>query len=330
MVTFARFVFLFSCLVVSNLCGANADAPGVHLVRQAGNDHINALDEQFHRRMKWSHGGYLVMDRIGGQPPVFYSLDRDGNWNNTAQVQNPEPAQFYVYSYDRQSNGTIVFSGATETAPRVLFPFLAWTSADGKSQRLLHSDHYFPYQVAVAPDDTIWTLGYEMLNLNHNDPAVNKEAHVLRHFDSAGNLIGSALPQSQLNRYQLFCVTTGRLAAARDRLGWYGSRETKAVYTEISVDTMNMREYPGVPSNSKYPFTEGVAVTNNGVAAVSIQDQSAGVRTNYVLDRASSKWVPVSIPPMGGFKFTPILIGSDEDNLVFKYGREAGFFSVLQ
>lgn len=222
------------------------------------------------------------------------------------------------------------FSLATETAPRVLSPFLAWTSADGKIQRLLHSDHYFPYQVAVAPDDTVWTLGYEMVNLDHNDPAVNKEAHALRHFDSAGNLIGSAFPQSQFNRYQRFCVNHGLLIATRDRLGWYGSREAKATYTEISLDTMSMKEYPGVSSDSKYPPTVGLAVTNNGVAAVSIQDKSPGARTNYVLDRASSRWGPVSVPPMGGFKFTPILIGSDEDNLVFQYGHEAGFFSVLQ
>ncbi len=159
---------------------------------------------------------------------------------------------------------------------------------------------------------------------------MNKEAPVLWHFDSTGNLIGSAFPQSQFNRYERFRLTEGLLVATRDRLGWYGPRQEKAAYTEISLATMTMKEYPGVPKGSKWDFAVGLAVTNNGVASVSIHDRSPGNRTNYVLDRASASWLPVSVPLMGGFKFTPILIGSDGDNLVFKYGSEAGFFSVLR
>jgi hypothetical protein len=49
-----------------------------------------------------------------------------------------------------------------------------------------------------------------------------------------------------------------------------------------------------------------------------------------VLDRTISRWVEVRVPPMGGFKVAPELIGSDGDKLVFKSGQEAGFFSVTQ
>jgi len=326
---FKRFALLFSCASAFTWIVAKADAPGVHLVRKGGTDQINPIDEQLHRGMKWSHGAYIVMDAIGGEPPVFYSIDRDGTWTDTAHFRNPEPTRFYSFSYDREADGTIVFSGQTETAPRVVSPFLAWTSADGQLQRMVRTGNYFPYEITVAPDGAIWTLGYEMVNLDDNDPGVNKEAHVLRHFDNAGNLIASAFPQSQFNRYKSFRLSHGLLVATRDRLGWYGRREKQTAYTEIALDSMTMKEYPGPSSNpSKKDLAVGLAMSNSDVASVSIQDGSPLARTNYVLDRASSSWMPISVPPMGGFKFTPILIGSDGDNLVFKYGREAGFFSL--
>ncbi len=172
-----------------------------------------------------------------------------------------------------------------------------------------------------------------MVNFDPKDPAVNKEAHVLRHFDRAGNLIGSAFPQLQFDRYQRFRFIDGFFAVARDRLGGYGPRSGNAAYTEISLDTMTMKEYSGTSSNpSKFGRADGLAITDSGIASVCVDYGSVlpSVRTNYVLDRTSSKWLPVSVPLMGGFKYTPNLIGSDGDTLVFKSGRESGFFSVLQ
>lgn len=330
-------MLLFACVSISTWVIARADAQSVQLTRQGGTDQINPLDEQLSRFMKWSHGGFFIADGLSGEPPIFYSLDRDGRWTDMARFRDEAgPTWFDVFDEDRETNGTIVFSGQTGSAE--VSPFVAWTSADGKIQRTIRTGHYFPYKIAIAPDDTIWTLGLEHVNFDYEDPAVNKEAHVLRHFDNAGRTIGSAFPQSQFNRYQRFRLTTGLLVAGRDKLGWFGPRDRSpgysATYTEISLDTMTMKDYPDPWDHpSGWEYVLGLAITNSGVVAMCV-DEIGGdpyeVRTNYVLDRASSKWLPVSVPPMGGFKFTPVLIGSDGDNLVFKYGTEAGFFSVSQ
>ena len=195
---------------------------------------------------------------------------------------------------------------------------------------MIRTDHYFAYALAVAPDDSIWTLGLEQVNLESNDPAVNQEAHVLRHFDSAGKLIASAFPQSEFKRYQRYCLINGLLVATRDRLGWYGPRGLgKAAYTEFSLDTMTMKQYPGASSSArKLELPVALAMISSGAVSVSIQDGSPRGQTTYIFDRASSRWVAVDVPPLGVFTFTPNLIGSDGDNLVFKSGREAGFFSV--
>lgn len=326
--TFKPFVLLCSCVSVFTWMLAKADSPGFRLVRQDGTDQINPIRSNLN--MKWSHGAYIAMDWTAAQPPVFYTVDRDGAWTETARFQNPEPTRFYTSTYDRQSNGTIVFSGQTESAPRVVSPYLAWTSADGKVQRMVRTDNYFAYELAVAPDDTIWTLGYEMVNLDPNDPAV-KEAHVLRHFDEKGNLIASAFPQSQFDSYGRFRISQGLLAVTGDRLGWYGPRFGKAAYIEISFLTMTMKEYPGASSNVPKDDDAGaLAMTNSGVVSVSVGGGSPRARRIFILDRTSSTWVPVSVPPAAGLKITPGLIGNDGDNLVFRDGGGAGFFSVLQ
>ncbi len=73
-----------------------------------------------------------------------------------------------------------------------------------------------------------------------------------------------------------------------------------------------------------------IAFGNGNLPVVSVQDKSPRARTIYALDRSRATWMPLDVPPMGGFKFTPHLVGSDGTQLVFKYGREAGFFSVHQ
>ena len=93
---------------------------------------MNPIDAQLRRGMDWRHGAFTVVGGIGGGSPVFYSLDREDKLTDTAAFRNPEPTRMYHFSYDRQTDGTIVFSGQTETVPRVVSPFLAWISADGK------------------------------------------------------------------------------------------------------------------------------------------------------------------------------------------------------
>ncbi len=77
----------------------------------------------------------------------------------------------------------------------------------------------------------------------------------------------------------------------------------------------------------------GLAVTNSGVVSVSVDEIEDDSHDGPNELRSRSCFFEVGTgqrPSMNGFKFTPILIGSDGDNLVFKYGREARFFSVVQ
>jgi hypothetical protein len=66
-----RLVLLSFCIAALTWIAAKGDVAGIRLLRLGGTEDINAIDEQLHRGMKWSHGAYFVMDRVAGQPPVF-------------------------------------------------------------------------------------------------------------------------------------------------------------------------------------------------------------------------------------------------------------------
>src|SRR3954454_11792762 len=148
---FNRVVSSLFAIAFAHTCGFGADIPPhFNLVRQGGPQSINSVGDQLARFTKWAHGAYLVMDWVSGQGPLFYTHDKDGVRTQTAKVKNPDSGCMYVFGYDRQSNGSIVFTGQIEAAYRVESPFLGWTSSDGRNQKILHTGDYFPYQIAVA------------------------------------------------------------------------------------------------------------------------------------------------------------------------------------
>lgn len=254
-------------------------------------------------------------------------IHQDGILTETAKVKNPDAGYMYVFGFDRESNGTIVFTGQIETAYRVESPFLAWTSSDGQNQKVLLTDNYFPYELAVAPDDSIWTLGYEMVNLDTKDRAVNREANVLRHFDRDGTLIDSAFPQSQFDSYQLHRITTGLLIASRDRVGWYGPSGKNATYTEVTLGTLEKVDYPGAGRARSGAIAVALAFANGNLPAVFV---SSPVRNELCPGSFSGHLDSLGSSADGRFQNHPAFDWGRWNQLVFKSGRESGLFGIQQ
>jgi hypothetical protein len=317
------FVAAFAFVWISN----GADAPGIQLVRESGSDTLHGIANTTHGAIKWSHGAFLYME--SGYPPAFYTLDREGNWIYSAAFRAPNGALAWSNDYDRETDGSIVLAGQYSSDQGAV-PFLAWISVDGKTQRLVPTTPYFPYMLSVAPDGTVWTIGHEMINGDPKAPGLEPDAGVLRHFDGTGKLLGSALPQSRFKTpHEKFRLHSGFLVAKGDRLGWYGPREGNGQYVEISTATMAVQSYPGLqPAPSRYDRACGLAVSDSGVVTVQIEDRSPLARATYSFDRATSKWVPLQVPAIGGYNFTPILAGTDGESLVFRYAYSVAFFAV--
>lgn len=327
--TFTRFSLMVSALLALAWATVGAGPTGPQIVRQGGTDNLDGVADLTHGVMKWSHGAFLYKD-TGTTPPSFYTLGRDGQLIATATQSIPGAGRYVTTGYDRRRDGSIVSAGQAYFPVGQSVPFLTWLSGDGRTARIVRTAPYYPYLLSIAPDGTVWTIGLEMINGDTEAQGVNREAGVLRHFDSSGKLINSAFPQSQFHpRLGQDRLLSGFLVAAQDRLGWYAPREGAGKYVEVSTGTMEVREYPGPPQGlSNGGPAVGFALTDSGVASVSIQDKSPGLRTAYYLDRAASKWVPITVPSLGGYRFAPHLMGSDGETLVFQYAHSAAFFKL--
>jgi hypothetical protein len=332
------FSFVLSGVFAFAWIAGAADTGALTAVRQSSTGSLDAVVDQSHGHLKWSHGMFLYMDSgVNARPPSFYTLDREGKLITSATLSIPDAAQFWFADFDRWTDGAIVFAGGSYSSYGEAAPFIAWLSSDGQTERVMRTAPYYVYRLSAAPDGTVWTLGYEMINHNTKDPSLNPDAGVLRHFDRTGRLIGSALPQSTFStNRKLDYVSSGHLVATRDRLGWYTPRTGKAKYIEISTGTMEVHVYPGLPPNlsaeqntAGLPLIDGFTLTEAGDASLSVVDGSAGARTAYSFDRGKSEWVRLQVPAVDGYyPFRPHLMGSDGDQLVFQYGSWAGFFSV--
>lgn len=318
-----------SCIIAIVGTAGKADAPAFRFVRDGGTEWLDSTNEQFRAGIRWSHGAYFFANQVTGQPPMFYTVDRNGTLINSARFEYSDYDVFYPGPFDRMSDGTFVFAGMTESSPRIVSPFLAWTSMDGHVQHMLRTGKYLIYSLALAPDDTIWTLGFEADTTNPNW-RVDQDANALRHFDASGQLLNSAFPLSEFERLQGFkAFASGLLTVSTDRIGWYKSIGGRAVYLEISLKDFSVKTYPGASAHPDvHDRPIAVAITNGGVTSVTIQHPSPSPRKSYVLDPQSEKWTAVEVPHFGNSKFPPRLIGVDNQDLVFLAGREAAFFNI--
>jgi hypothetical protein len=280
--------------------------------------------------MVWSNGAFVVKDGVGTNPPHFYVLNRDGHWTTHVEMISPDDLPQYTHGFGRLPNGTIVVAGSSELGYRSYSPYLAWIAEDGKTQRIVRTAPYQPELVAAAADGTVWTIGREMV---HPDPtllATNPDEHVLRHFDKNGELIESALPESQFKGLARLRLSSGHLAATTDRLGWYGGVGL-GQYGEIDTASLTLTEYPGVAANGKNVFlVTSFALTESGAAVAVVDYSGRNPQVTYALDRSTQSWVPIAVPRLGQSRYRADLLGSDGDTVVFRASEEAGFYRLVR
>jgi hypothetical protein len=321
------------CLVGMTSMAAKAGAPSISLMRDSGgSDRIDPITQQLRRGLRWSHGAYFFADQSTGDPPIFYTLNREGSLVASPRFEYSGEGSFYVTSSDRMSNGTLVFAGMTapRSSRRDLSPFLAWISAAGHDQHKVSTGRYLPYLLAVAPDDTIWTLGYEADTTSENW-RLDENTKVLGHFDQRGALLQAAFSLSDFKPFQQSLrMQRGLLATSKDKLGWYGPvADGNVVCVEISLQDFAVTTYPGASQHAdKLDIPMKPAITDSGTASVWIQTHTPDSPGTYIFDSSSRDWVPIEVPRLGGFAFSPHLIGVEKDDLIFQYAQESTLLRV--
>jgi len=316
--------------VISGGSAIGADGTGLQLSRRAVTEAIDGIAEQGQGLLRWSNGGFLYTSPGGGIAPSFFTLGRDGKLLSSTKLTIPGASRVICHAADRAGDNSIVFAGLAWSSEGQRTPFLAWLSPEGRTETVISTEPYIPFALSVAPDGTAWTLGYETLNHDALDPGINPNAKILRHFDRSGKLIGSAWPQSGFETGAgLYSISKGYLFVTKDRIGWYSfSTHGEGRYVEADTRNMNQDVFPGLPRSPSNRMVDAFALTEAGDVLLSMEDRTPAGITTYFLDRATSKWRPLPTPSLGSYG--PILLGTDQADVVLQYERSAAFYSLTR
>jgi hypothetical protein len=190
--------------------------------------------------------------------------------------------------------------------------FVALASHDGGIGTIIRTAPYVATGIAIAPDGTIWTVGYEADNVKKALVATDKG--VIRHMDSSGNPLADFLPQSSLSPRELQ-FGTAELACNSSRVGWYQSRGG-AAYFEV-VDH-KVERYPILQDGSPDVAIMGLSITTDDQVLL-----TSSVHGNnphlYWLDRRQRAWTRIDAPAgaaswlLGGSGNTLVFFGAPGD-----------------
>jgi hypothetical protein len=269
-----------------------------------------------HEPLVWSGGTLLMSDGNSGAAPSVFGVNGQGQTTFSATLSVPDANVVRILSLARGQDGAVVASGYAVADDGRAAPFLAWWSADGLAERIVRLGPYAPRLVTVASDNTVWTVGYEVVD---GFERTGLEHGVIRHFDQTGHEIGSYVPRSTIK--DKVRLVQGFLAASDDRVGWLSTNEVRddsgdtGVYVEVSqTGVVRTYDVPKLPGQLIFGF----ALTRSGQPFFCAQHPAPSLSgALYRLDRSSGTWAAVSVPQLRPADYPPLrLFGADGDSLV--------------
>jgi hypothetical protein len=253
----------------------------------------------------WSNGRLLILTGNRTAKPMIHMVDRNGYPTSNFVLQIPGADRIVIMSIGRQPSGGVVTGGFSWMSDGHETTFLALVSADGKDQRIIRTSPYTPYGLAVGSDGTIWTAGLEMIDRSENNPEIDPNYLMVRHFDTTGHLLGGFIPRSSLPKHALG-VSESFLVVNRDTVGWlWGGNNYFLISPSGDIQRFVT---PGTPDDYVT-----VGLTGSGSTVVTTQDSWCRFCTLI-----NGRWVPVSLPKSLVGRRGLYIYGSEGENIVVR------------
>jgi hypothetical protein len=290
-------------------------------------DRLTLSEAQMGQRIpQWGGNALVVAAGPSTEPNAFLAYDRKGAVVFNVSFSIPGADHTYVYQWARGASGAFGLCGSSYMNDGRGAPFIAWISPDGSSQRVIRTDPYTPTLIAVAPDGTLWTVGYELHRGFENRGGTDPGAGVLRHFDPTGKTLGAFISRSSFpDPVELY---NGVIAAWAGHVGWIHYRETngEGAYDEVSPGGEVVRyPMPRLPKLTTAAEVDGMAITDTGEVFVAMRDVGAhNGSLVFRLSRSTEQWLPVTLPGTGPSDYVE-LFGASGTELVFRAGSDPAF-----
>jgi len=170
--------------------------------------------------------------------------------------------------------------------------------------------------VVFAADGTLWALG-RVHSANYDD---EPEYDCLRHYDTTGKLIGSALPRSSFAPGRIGPASESLLTASADRIGVVSL--TSQEYAEISPTTGEVLGHWKVPNLSRK--STGAALLKGNELYISGQryvDKRVAAATLSHFNKTTGALEEVDAQKLYGDREKWFYImGAEENHLVLRMG----------
>jgi hypothetical protein len=266
--------------------------------------------------------GYLILFPPGGAPGASLSMIKygftayspDGNLAYQKTLQVPGGSQPVVRDVDFDADGNAAVATSAEGGPSGFLSGILLLDHTGGDTGFINTDRYVPARIAIAPDSSIWALGWQ-----HDAQSARPDRQgymIVRHFSADGKELKAHLPRSSFPP-GLEPGADGpevHIEVTNDRVGILAfSGETGATAEWVELD---------LNGNLLGRYRTDDAPLALALAAFTADDHVylAGPKFGelYTLDHASHNW-----------KLTPqqvagMLMGADGNSLVYKVGKNVG------
>jgi hypothetical protein len=257
----------------------------------------------------------LSVSKSDAAAPPFTIANGNGVVTSEFKFSLPDASRLWIHDFDLDSSGAVVFCGQCYSSEGQLAPFIAIKSRQASGFEVIRTAPFFPWLLSVAPDGTFYVAGREKSNL---------EGHVIRHLTRTGSPIASMFPASQFQTVPQR-MESGYLVATAGRIGWYSPIDGEAVYVEMSPDLSSSSLAPGIAAGQGRVL--GFALTESGGAYLTWGSDEGKGLPNYMFDRTSNRWNPMSLSLPGEHLFR--LRGQENGRLVFRGPKATHFVTPI-
>ena len=276
--------------------------------------------------------GFLVSREIEtflpGEPNVRL-YDKSGTRVRSAAIWFDGAHRVMIRAAAPTPDGRIVASGIADKADGTAAPFIALTDLSGKVTDVVRTDGFYPTNICVAPDNTVWSFG----GTGYDEIKGANPGDVLRHFDFKNDQVDAFIPRSTYARSPMPDARVF-MRCSSDRAVVYAPQVHE--YIEMEYTATSPRRYRAdAPANLKvdgFAFLGPKRVFGHFANQLSTSDPSEGL---YVLlfDEAAkaARWLPiegaVGAPTQPGT--VRRLWGADNQELVIsRAGDPAGVVAI--
>jgi hypothetical protein len=251
------------------------------------------------------HGASLSISKFG-----FTAYSPDGHLAYQKTLEVPGGSQPVVRDVDFDADGNAAVGTSAEGGPSGFLSGILLLDRTGGDTGFIDTGRYFPARIAIAPDRSIWTLGWQR-DAQSARPD-RQDYMIVRHLSADGKELKAYLPRSSFPP-GLEPGTDGpgvHIQVTNDRVGIFaysGKTGANAEWVELDLNGNLLGRYRTDDAlQAAFTADDHVYLTGRKLGEV------------YTLDHASHTW-----------KLTPqqvagMLMGADANSLVYRVGKNVG------